>query len=109
MRMDDTMERVPEEFLRQYQEQLTTTPFTVDDLVAGGRRRVRGRRAMVATGVATVVVAVGGLLAGGALSQGDGRTGIAPAGTGARASGTTAPSPRGCVAQPETCVAVVAE
>lgn len=86
MGMDDTMERVPEGFLRQYEEQLTAPPFSVDDLVAGGRRRVRRRRAAVVTGVATVVVAAGGLLAGGALSQGDGRDGVVPAGTGGMSS-----------------------
>ncbi|MDU0313475.1 hypothetical protein RKE38_07235 [Phycicoccus sp. M110.8] len=108
MGMDDTMERVPERFLRQYEEQLAAPSFSVDDLVAGGRRRVRRRRAAVVTGVATLVVAVGGLLAGAAVSQGGGRQGLAPAGTGGTSSSATTPSPRGCVTQPETCVTVVA-
>ena len=108
MGMDDTMERVPEGFLRQYEEQLSAPPFSVDDLVAGGRRRVRRRRAAVVTGIATVVVAAGGLSVGGVLSPGDGRQGLVPAGTGGRVSSTAAPGPRGCVTRPETCVAVVA-
>ena len=41
MGMDDTMERVPEGFLRQYEEQLCAPPFSVDDLVAIHQRARR--------------------------------------------------------------------
>lgn len=104
MGMDDTIERVPEEFLRQYDADLSRAPFSVDDLVAGGRRRVRHRRGRVAVGALGAVVVVGTVVSITSLVGGSDRTAPVPAGT-----ATGAPSRNGCVARPESCLSVVAQ
>ncbi|WP_460934395.1 hypothetical protein [Phycicoccus ginsengisoli] len=97
--MDDTMERVPEGFLRQYEEELRPAPFSVDDLVGGGRRRVRRRRGAVA-GAAMLAVAL-------AVGAGLGVQALRPERGAAVPAGSVRSGLVGCGGTPEPCAPLV--
>ena len=98
------MSTVTDEQLREgleaiYARGLGPAPFTVDDVVAGGARRVRRRRAAAGTAVAAVAAVAAGALtlaAGSPLTAQD----AAPA-------GGAEPGLTGCAPKPQTCTDVV--
>ena len=95
------MSTVTDEQLREgleaiYAQGLEPAPFTVDDLVAGGARRVRLRRAALGTAVAAVAAGALALAVSSPLTAED----AAPADGGG-------PGLTGCAPQPQTCVDVV--
>ena len=98
----DMMDHAPEGLRSLYAEGLGPAPFSVDDIVSGGRRRQR-RRAVGAIGAAVAAVAAIGV---GATSVWGGASAdhrpVQPARTTAP---TTYP---GCATQPDTCAAVLA-
>ncbi|NNM47897.1 hypothetical protein [Knoellia koreensis] len=101
----ETMERVPDGLREAYAADLGDAPYTTDDVVAGGRARVRRRR-VGAAGVAAAVAA----LAVGAVNLaplGGDRADVTPP---AATSGTTASAAAypGCVDRPTSCLDVVA-
>jgi hypothetical protein len=100
----ETMERVPDGLREAYAADLGAAPYTADDVVAGGRARMRRRR--VAAGGFAVAVAA---LAVGAINLaplGGDRAEVTPP---AATSGTTASTAAypGCLDQPRSCVEVV--
>jgi hypothetical protein len=95
------MSAVTEEQLREgleaiYARGLEPAPFTVDDVVAGGTRRVRRRRAALGTAVAAVAAGALALVVGSPLTA----ERAAPAGGGG-------PGLTGCAPRPQNCVDVI--
>lgn len=95
------MSTVTDEQLREgleaiYARGLEPSPFTVDDVVTGGARRVRRRRAAVGAAVATVAAGALALAVSNPLTAED----AAPA-------GSAEPGLTGCAPKPQTCVDVV--
>ncbi|GAB3076658.1 hypothetical protein [Pedococcus soli] len=101
----DMMDRAPEGLRALYTEDLGPAPFTVDDIVAGGRRRSRHRTiGTVAGAVAAVaVIGVGATTVLGGASTAD-RQPVEPARTTTTTPAVTYP---GCASKPSTCAVVV--
>ena len=106
-----TIERPPEGLRALYEGDYGTAPFTVDDVLSGGRARQRRQRAtLAATSVtAALTVAAIAVLSSGTLGGRAAPT-LEPASPTPNASATTGPAVfrPGCAPAPDTCRAAVA-
>lgn len=103
-------ERAPDGLRAVYAEDLGPLPFTVDDIVATGRRRQRRRAIRTLAGAVVAAAAVGvgasGVLGGATTAD---RVPVEPARTTSTTSTTLAVTYPGCADEPSTCAAVVAQ
>jgi hypothetical protein len=106
-----TIDQAPEGLRAFYEGDLAPAPFTVDDVVTGGRRR-RRRRTLAGVGGGVAAVAVLALAVGagaGVLADGSTSGGVAPAATSSAPTRTAAAAQPGCTDAPLSCLTVVSD